>query len=51
MGDLARLLLIGCYLTTAVGVQFITPIGSGGQVNFQMRQAVANPGKPSGSYE
>jgi len=39
------------YLTTAVGVQFNIPIWSGGSVNSQMRQAVANLEKTKQQYE
>lgn len=39
------------YLTTAVGVQFNIPIWSGGYVNSQMRQAVANLEKAKQQYE
>lgn len=39
------------YLTTAVGVQFSIPIWSGGYVNSQMRQAVANLEKVKQQYE
>lgn len=39
------------YLTTAVGVQFNIPIWSGGYVNSQMRQAVANLEKVRQQYE
>lgn len=39
------------YLTTAAGVQFNIPIWSGGAVNSQMRQAVANLEKARQQYE
>lgn len=39
------------YLTTAAGVQFNIPIWSGGYVNSQMRQAVANLEKVRQQYE
>jgi TolC family type I secretion outer membrane protein len=39
------------YLTTAIGVQFNIPIWSGGYVNSQMRQAVANLEKARQQYE
>jgi TolC family type I secretion outer membrane protein len=39
------------YFTTAAGVQFNIPIWSGGQVNSQMRQAVANLEKTRQQYE
>lgn len=39
------------YLTTAVGVQFNIPIWSGGYVNSQMRQAIANLEKVKQQHE
>ena len=39
------------YLTNAIGVQFNIPIWSGGYVNSQMRQAVANLEKIKQQYE